>query len=638
MVFVPPGAGEKFYARLLLSVVTDVRNFQQLKTVDGVPHPTYREACLARGLLADDNEWKRTLEDGYHMQTGPRLRQLFVAVVANNQPSRPAHLWDLFKTKLCDDLQCFLSHHNAGTLSDVFIFDYGLYLIQMRLQREDKTMQTVGLPTPTHNWNALLSTNSSSLRTTFDPSEQGRLLETTLPLLNREQRFAFSSILEAAIAHAPLTFFLQGAAGAGKTFVYNTLCYAACARNLNVLCVASSGIAALLLPGGRTAHSTLKIPIEIDKSSTCSISKRSAKASLLRETHLLIWDKCSMQNRLAFEAVDRTLQDVRGNNALFGGVTTVLRGDFLQKLPVFPFSSPSDTLNAALISSPLWPSIEPHFLKLEKNMRVGDNPDEQHFALWQRQLARGELNDSDDTVAIPDFLHCADNSLHSLIECTYPNLSLPHGTDYYRDHCILTPCNREAHEINDMMLARFPGQVYDLWSIDEAVDPDNPGNTETSYSPEVLHSACPSGFPQAHLRLKIGCPVIVLRNLHSDEGICNGTRGIVSRVSTRVVEVVLLDGNTCLIPRIKLISADQQLPFHLHRHQFPLALSFAITINKSQGQSFSTVGIDLRIPAFAHGQVYVAFSRGRSCKNTKCILSDKTTPHTKNIVLQQAIL
>lgn len=41
MVFVPPGAGEKFYARLLLSVVTDVRNFQQLKTVDGVPHPTY---------------------------------------------------------------------------------------------------------------------------------------------------------------------------------------------------------------------------------------------------------------------------------------------------------------------------------------------------------------------------------------------------------------------------------------------------------------------------------------------------------------------------------------------------------------------------------------------------------------------
>jgi ATP-dependent DNA helicase PIF1 len=210
--------------------------------------------------------------------------------------------------------------------------------------------------------------------------------------------------------------------------------------------------------------------------------------------------------------------------------------------------------------------------------------------------------------------------------------------NYFRERCLLAPCNREANEINDLILEQFPGDIHDLWAIDEAYDPDTQTATDTPYAPEVLHSMSPSGFPQAHLRLKIGCPVIVLRNLHSDEGVCNGTRGIVTRISIRVVEILLHGGETCLIPRVKLICSDAHLPFQLHRRQFPLALSFAITINKSQGQSFSTVGIDLRIPAFAHGQVYVAFSRARSYKTVKCILNEKTTPHTKNVVYKEAIV
>lgn len=638
MVFVPPNAGEKFYARLLLLVVPDVRSFEHLKTVHGIVHLTYRDTCFARGLLADDNEWKRTLEDGRHMQTGWQLRQLFVAIVANNQPSQPAQLWHLFKDALCDDLPRSLTHRNVGAITQDTVFDYGLHLLERQLQKDDKTMEAVGLPKPERDWSTLLSAPNSPHEIVYDCAEQTSLLETNLPQLNEEQRHTFSHILEATIAHVPQTFFLQGAAGAGKTFVYNTLSYAARSRNLHVVCVASSGIAALLLPGGRTAHSTLKIPIEIDESSTCSISKRSLRATTLRDMDLLIWDKCSMQNCLAFEAVDRTLQDIRENSALFGGVTAVLGRDFLQTLPVVPFSSPSDTLNAALLSSPLWPSIVPRFLKLDRNMRVGSDLEEQQFARWQRQLARGDLNDADDNVLIPPFLLCPDNDIHTLIPYTYPDISLPHGSDYYRDRCILTPRNREAIEINDILLDLFPGHTYDLWSIDEAVDPDCPGNTDCSYTPEVLRSASLSGFPQAHLRLKIGCPMIVLHNLHSEDGICNGTRGIVTRVTTRVVELLLLSGKSCLIPRIKLISADRQLPFHLHCHQFPLALSFTITINKSQGQSFSTVGIDLRVPAFAHGQLYVALSRGRSCKTIKCILNDATTPRTKNIVFRQAIL
>ena len=323
---------------------------------------------------------------------------------------------------------------------------------------------------------------------------------------------------------------------------------------------------------------------------------------------------------------------------MFGGVTAVLGGDFLQTLPIVPFPSKSDTLNAALFSSPMWPLIRPYFLKLDKNMRVGNDLEELDFANWQRKLARGELNDEEDNVVIPQSLLCTDNDIHTLINVTYPDIAIPHGTSYFHERCILSPRNRDAHEINNILLDMFPGDAQDLWSIDEAFDPDSPGAPDDSYSPEVLRSTTPSGFPQAHLKLKVGCPVIVLRNLHSDEGVCNGSRGIVTRIETRVVQILLFGGSTCLIPRIKLISAQGQLPFELHRLQFPLALSFAITINKAQGQSFSAVGIDLRVPAFAHGQVYVAFSRGKSCKTTKCILNDDTSPCMKNVVYREAIL
>ncbi len=104
MVFIPPNAGEKFYARLILSHVTDLRSFDDLRTYNGIRHPTIREACFAQGLLADDGEWKHTLEEGKCMHTGRKLRFLFIVIIRDCQPSRPSHLWDLFKPSLCDDL------------------------------------------------------------------------------------------------------------------------------------------------------------------------------------------------------------------------------------------------------------------------------------------------------------------------------------------------------------------------------------------------------------------------------------------------------------------------------------------------------------------------------------------------------
>ena len=81
-------------------------------------------------------------------------------------------------------------------------------------------------------------------------------------------------------------------------------------QELIVLCIASSGIAALILIGGQTAHSSLSIPIDIQDDSFCSIKKGTMKAELLQQCSLIIWDELPMQHRHVAEAVDRTLKDI----------------------------------------------------------------------------------------------------------------------------------------------------------------------------------------------------------------------------------------------------------------------------------------------------------------------------------------
>jgi len=105
-------------------------------------------------------------------------------------------------------------------------------------------------------------------------------------------------------------FFIYSSGGTGKTYLWNTLISKFRSEKHMVLAVASSGIASLLLPGGKTAHSVFKIPLQADETSVCYFDKRSEHADLIRKTRLIVWDEAPMMNRLAFEAVHRHLQDI----------------------------------------------------------------------------------------------------------------------------------------------------------------------------------------------------------------------------------------------------------------------------------------------------------------------------------------
>ncbi|GJQ97016.1 ATP-dependent DNA helicase PIF1-like protein [Tanacetum coccineum] len=152
-----------------------------------------------------------------------------------------------------------------------------------------------------------------------------------------EKREVYNTIMEAIDSGKGDVFFLYGYGGTSKTFVWKTLSSAIRSKGEIVLNVASSGIAALLLLRGRTAHSRFRIPINVNEQSFCNISADSPLAALLRKTKLIIWDEAPMTHKHAFEALDRTLRDVIDTNSSdkpFGGKTILFGGDFRQVLPV----------------------------------------------------------------------------------------------------------------------------------------------------------------------------------------------------------------------------------------------------------------------------------------------------------------
>ena len=269
-----------------------------MHTVDGVEYDTFRDACHARSLLDDDNDLKTMLDEGRYLRMGHSLRSMFLSIIRECYPSQLLQLWHLYKAMICDDLMRTLTRLNFVNPSPELAQDYGLYLLQKELSIDsNKTLSHFGLIDCQNDWDRLLGNDFFRQHASYDPETEREQLQTCLPLLNNEQRFAFDSIMNVIRNKTARIFFVEGAAGAGKTFLYNALGHAVRSQEMIVLCVASSGIAALLLPGGRTAHSCFKIPIDIHDHSVCSLTRQSAFAAFIDAVSLLIWDKASMQHR-----------------------------------------------------------------------------------------------------------------------------------------------------------------------------------------------------------------------------------------------------------------------------------------------------------------------------------------------------
>ncbi len=587
-----PTDSERFHLRLLLLHVPGARSFEDLRTFDGQIVETFKEACRLRQLLEDDTEWDRALEEASTFQMPWQLRLLFATICSHNHPSDPCKLWNKHKESLTEDYLREYSSEDAENLA--------LQYIRAIVEQNRVRYQSLGLP----QINAVTTHDEPP-----DVEADKRYAEDMLQILNEEQREMVDCILialrEIEENHAPKcrAFFLDGIGGSGKTTVYNTLEALLRSKGYHVAASAWTGIAATLLRGGKTVHSTFKLPVPLNENSTSSITPTSTEAARLKDTVMFIIDEASMVSKSALHAIDILLQDITGNRVPFGGKIFVLGGDYRQTLPIVPKARKTAVIENTLLRSHLWSKIKK--VHLTKNMRA--HQDEQEFAAWLLQLGNGQLKSSCEdvvtgTIDIPEKCIVSGN----IIDAVFPDMAAN-----VTRCAILTPKNETTLRLNDEILERVVGEERFYVSIDKVVT-DNTEEAE-SYPLEFLYSQTPSGMPQHVLRLKPGAIIMLLRNLDLRRNLCNGTRLTVHKLHRNVIEAdVIGTGQRVLIPRIKLRPSDASLGFQLERLQFPVRKAWAITIDKSQGQTFDRVGIFLPKPVFSHGQLYVAFSRARS--------------------------
>ncbi|XP_023734550.1 uncharacterized protein LOC111882412 [Lactuca sativa] len=436
--------------------------------------------------------------------------------------------------------------------------------------------------------------------------------------LNPEQKYAYDEIMRHVCIDCTGVFFIDGPGGTGKTYLYKALLANIRKLGYIALATASSGVAANNMPGGRTVHSRFKLPLTPDNNSLCRIQKQSGTAQLLRLAKIIIWDEASMAKRQVVEAFDRTMQDISGVALPFGGKIMVLGGDFRQVLPVVRRGTRAQIVDSSLRMSPLWSSIIN--LRLTINMRALTDPWFSNFLL---RVGDGVEETVDGSfIRIPDDMVIPytdkEKSLDSLIDAVFPSLEF----------------NRSK---SDYIISR---RIY--YSVDEAIDDKN-----GFYLLEFLNSISVNGLPPHYLRLKVGCPIILLRNIDPANGLCNGTRLICRSFQQNVIDAEIAvgqhAGKRIFLPKIPLCPSDDDMfPFKLKRKQFPIRLCFAMTINKAHGKTIPNVGIYLPDPVFSHGQLYVALSRGVSRCNTKVLVKPNENSkgdgvYTANVVYKEVL-
>ena len=378
-------------------------------------------------------------------------------------------------------------------------------------------------------------------------------------------------------------------------------------NKINVLSVAWTGIAANLLKNGKTVHTTFKLPFNITSETVCNIIPQSKLNS----------------------------------DTIFDGKVVIVSGYFRQTLPIVKHVCQTHIIENCIKNSELWREF--NTITLKDNKRISDN--DSAFKEWLLNVGDGirsnNFEEENELISLPEDLLC----IGDIVEEIFGSIIKPYSNQF-QSQVILAPTKSEVSALNDEILLRIEGTAHEYVSVDAAKD-SNSESVENLFPIEFLNSLLPNGLPPHKLQVKEGAIVILLRNINLSEGLCNGTRLVVLEMNKYFIYAKIMSGfktgTTVFLPRMNLSPAEHEFPFNMTRKQFSVRLGSAMTINKSQGQSFDKVGLYLSSPVFSHGQLYVALSRTTCRKNLRILLTEnskkcyKGKTYTKNVVFHEII-
>ena len=266
-----------------------------MRTVNGTIHDTYLSACQALNLLDNHQHWDNCINDACETSTSSQIRALFGIILTTCSHSATTESWEKYKSKMAEGV---INRKRLET-SDMTFYNYTLVIIEdLCLCMANKPLQDLGMPSP--NRTAAVSTCLELDREqSYNTSGLLSYVQNNISKLTSEQKDIYAKIIHCVDNYVGKIFFLDAPGGTGKTFVIKLILASIRSKNDIALVIASSGIAAMLLPGGRTAHPTLKLPLNLHSTETptCNISKSSGMGKVLQQCKLNIWDECKMAHK-----------------------------------------------------------------------------------------------------------------------------------------------------------------------------------------------------------------------------------------------------------------------------------------------------------------------------------------------------
>lgn len=411
-----------------------------MRTVDGIIYETFKDAAIARGLLENDEEWYKCLEEAAIRQMPSQLRNLFCTICVFCSPTDPIALFFKYRFYFIED---FLNQNNSLETA----YNNCLIEFQKFFKLHNLTCEHFGFVNPIYH--------SVSIETPIDLVEEASKANEMKSKLNNDQSNIVNKIIDSLQNTSPVSkaFFIDGPGGTGKTFLYKTLTHILRSQRKKVISVAWTGIASLLLIDGRTVHNIFQIPLELNEESTSKVPLNSDKAHMLAECDVFIWDEAPMAPIHALNAIDKLLRTLMQNELPFGGKVFILGGDFRQVTPVLPKAN-----KAKIIEFSIKNKIRTDFevLKLKTNMR--SDPDEKIFANYLIDIGNGNektYNElGEDLIKIPE--QCVVKG--DIISDLYGDIT---DLNQLKDICCLSTKNEFVHELNERIQNEIiPGELH----------------------------------------------------------------------------------------------------------------------------------------------------------------------------------